>query len=558
MTISRLPVVLLFGLIFSLAVSAGAQSGTDQLLQSIKADFSAVGGYIVMSLDGAYLIDIGADRGARAGDILSVIRQGDRIIHPVSGEDLGAIEKRVALLRITKVEPKYSQAVVISGERELAKGTPLKRFAGLKAEFAGEGPSAETLYLELRSTLPRLDWRKVGTLPRVAQSSPVDLRFAFKGARLDVTGPDSTLLHRYSVTEPAESSGEKASAAALVHYEAADSAVSLVGTLQGKTLMADFVQGPAGLLLATTDGTFVRVYSVEEHPHLIAEISFNDRDIDALSWWQPRSDGLYLVISGSTEKLPTLGTGSETVPLSEVLELQGDQLQPRYANLSYFLGTFDVDGDSRKERLLGQSLDLDNFFGRVVELSPAGKRLKATSPGLEFPPSFPVQGSLIADLDGDRKPETVVLKDGILTIYQGRRKIHQTRREFGGSLSQLTYDRNPGQQATMFSTATFEINPVVADIDNDGRDELVAVSSHRPTFNAAFDGKPDISEVGLALLKPRDGDYARGDLKVKSDSPIQGLYADRHRILFVSAGNSDAKFTGPVSQLMVIPLRKKD
>lgn len=563
-----LSVLLLITLPFSVAAD------TNSLKKNLTRDFAPLGGYIVLELDEEYLVDIDGNDGARSGDLLHVYRKGEEIIHPVTGEVLGSLDDKIAVLSLTKIKSGYSYARVISGTTKLTKGTPFKRFSGLNAGFKGHGPGAEKLYSELSLTLPTLDWQGFNTA-NTGQESVIDILFALTGNQLEVRNSVGELIHSYPADEYISVSGSATAAAAvlpvagiasqaqqqkpstgLINYDTDSIGMAKLGIIPGDTLMADFAQTPDGLLLATTDGSTIHIFRVGEQLDPITEYRFSDRKLHSLSWWQPSPGTSYLVVSGSAESPPTTGTSTETTPLSSVLQLSAGRLQPINENVIYFLGAFDRNGDGVKEILLGQSLDLDNFYGRVVQLQRQGNKLKSSSLELSIPQLFPVQGSILADLTADGKPETVTLRSGLLTIYQGRRKLYQTRKEFGGSISQLSYDTNPDQVDALFTTVSFEVNPVAADIDGDGQWELIAITSKHPTFSATFGTRPDISDLSLAVFKYQDGSFIKGDISAKSDHPIQGLYVDKGRILLVTSGYLNEMNQGPVSQLMAVSLTK--
>jgi len=555
--------IFLIGLLLALAAPTMAGTRLEPLISELSKEFTPLKGYIIMPVNDGYLVDLGAGSGVRVGDLLTVLQSGAKVIHPITGEDLGTLDKRRAVLKVTQVESKFSHARQISGEQNLATGAPLKRFAALNAEFVAAGEGASELFERLRNAVPALFWQqsKMSSTENSSDPSP-DIRFFFDGQRIKVTGPDELVLRSYSL--PPQDKHLNARGKIDYPVELVDGSirytpnrprVKIVGDMHGAILMADFAQVDGSLLLAATDGLNLWVYRVGQTLELLDETRFHDRKIHALSWWQPEPGKLFLALSGTIEGFPNQGTSVKTTPLGRLLRFKDDRLAPGgYADPLFFLGSFDRDGDAKKELLLGQELDLDNFYGRVLELRPTGTKLKAVAPNVDLPYPFAVQGSIFAHLNDSAPSQTININTGALTIYHGAKIFYQARKSFGGSLSQLSYDRNPESKETLFGQVHFEVNPVVADVDGDGHKEIVAVSSYRPQFSINFGSKPTIEAAGLAVLKYQEGGTYRNSLWLESEFPIQGLYADDERILFISSDLQDPAGTDQLSRLMMLPL----
>lgn len=548
------------------------------LPDTLKQDFAPVDGYIIMPVNGDYLVDIDASKGARPGDLLSVSQSGETIIHPITGEIIGTLNKNLAVLSITQIKSGYSYAKVVSGTVNLVKGTPIKRFVGLSARLSGKGASSAATYLELTTALPELDWQGLSAPEPGTKTAPTDLLFTLTDNKLEARNSLGQLLRSYQLnkissgpalqsqaprvglsaakvaaSEPvAWQKQTQASASGLIDYESGKSGEKPIGSINAVTLMADFVATPDGLLLATTDGATLRVFRVTDRLLPVAEYRSSQK-IHAVSWWQPTPETLYLAASGSEEEPPSASTTTETNPSSSILKLTDGVLSPVTDHLGYFLGTLDRNGDGRRETLLGQDLDLDIFYGRVVQLQLQGEQISSSAIDFKIPRPFPVQSSLTSDLTGNGTAETVTLSGGILRVYQSKKSIYQSKKELGGSISQLTYDTNPGQIDALFTTATFEVAPVAADIDGDGQLELVAISSEHPTF--VYSGNlTNISETWLSVFKFKDGRFIKGRIGSTFDRPIQGLYAMKDQILLLTTGPVSDDDPHGSSLLLSIPL----
>ncbi len=560
-------------------------------LDTITADLAPLDGYVIMPIGSDFLIDIDASKGAKIGDLLSVIQPGEKIIHPITGETLGSLTETLAILRLTKIKSGYSYAEKLSGSGEITKGSRIKRFSSMTAWFDGQGQDAEKTYRQLTAALPGLDWQGFSSGGGM-QGPAADIRFTLNPDLLEVRSSTGLLIHSYpvsaSVIRPAAApvalvtrqvtlptpqvalpitlppvstpavkwEKPKPNSSALIRYAAEYSENQHAGSLPGSTLMASFTEVDGGLLLATTDGTKVSIYRMKDGLVPLAEYSFSNRSIHALSWWRPASGKTYLAVSGTSEGAPTASTSTETNPSSTILAWTAGRLSPVADYLDYFLGSFDRNGDGSRETLLGQSLDLEIFNGRIRELQLNGNSVRSSAPAFKLPYQFPVQGSLFADLTGDGKLESVAVNRGLLTVYRGTKVIYQSKKEMGGSISQLTYDINPGQIDALFTSVSFEVPPIAADIDGDGQLELVVISSDHPTIITPGSGS-DIAEAWLSVIKYQDGRFVKGTLGTTFESPLQGLYAEKDRILLISSTQQDSDSSSATSSLLTIPLGGK-
>jgi hypothetical protein len=303
--------------------------------------------------------------------------------------------------------------------------------------------------------------------------------------------------------------------------------------------MADFVRDGDRLLLAATDGKRIEVFAVGDNlvPVATGDAPRSGR-IYSLHWWQPRPDAPpLLAASFAVEENKAYSPSMGQTLQGALFALREGRLAPIPEEIPYLLGSFDRDGDGVRETLLGQSFDRDIFFGdRVREI-----RLKEGTPAIDEP-SFPiprpfsVQGTLFADLTGDGRTETVLVRNRALSVYQGAKLLYESSREMGGSLSVLTYDVNPGAKDRLFATAAFEVPPVAVDLDGDGRVEVVAI---------AFEGSglgigSGVRKSWLATLTYRDGRFVRGTLGPELETPLQGLYPDRNGMYVVATRSPSA------------------
>ena len=165
---------------------------------------------------------------------------------------------------------------------------------------------------------------------------------------------------------------------------------------------------------------------------------------------------------------------------------------------------------------------------------------------------FTVLGSHFSDLTGDGQLETIFIRSGILYIYSGKKLVHTSPKEMGGSLSFLTYDVDPTAKNVMTTSAAFEISPITIDLNGDGMTELLAVASEK-SYLGSFGMAPGIKKSWLAVVKFADGRYHLGTLGQELKSPIQGLAASNQKMLVVTSEGEAFSGDAGKSYLLAYP-----
>jgi hypothetical protein len=123
----------------------------------------------------------------------------------------------------------------------------------------------------------------------------------------------------------------------------------------------------------------------------------------------------------------------------------------------------------------------------------------------------------------------------------------------GGSLSFLTYVVDPTVKNLMPTSASFEISPVAADIDGDGRPEILAVASEKDIIGN-IGAAPGIKKAWLEVVKFQDGRFVKGTLGDEMDTPLQGLVVVDRRVLFVATQPGNLFGKGSNSHLLAYSL----
>jgi len=569
------------------------------VIDQIREDFRPVTGYVIMPVGEEYLIDLDAANGLQVGDLIAVVREGEKIVHPVTKEVLGSLDEVKGVLQVTRIKSGYSYArPVVPAKGDISRGDKVRRYANLPATFWDYTGQGEKFYPELKAALPELEWpgyeaaqAQRPEVPEQAKGSSAQLFFLLRRDGLQVRGPGLQMLRTYPLPEAVQAAPPAAAVAAptpplpapvaapvpipVPVPATAESGVSWerqpagregstlsfpdlqsLGSLPGGTAMADFVLAGDRLLLASTDGSELRVFQIGEK---LNEVASGDTarpgEFLSVHWWQPEAGGpLYLAATLSVELNEPYSSYVGHKAVGAVFRLDENRLVPVREGINYILGTFDRDGDGRNETLLGQAFDRDIFFGQVKELRLDGGDIEAGEFPVALPRIFSVEGSTFADLTGDGSPETVTVRNRVLYIYSGEKLLYEGRQKMGGSISQMEYYVNPGLKEADLSTQAFEVPPVVHDFDGDGAPELVVISSEGKTLTMPGIG-PGIDKAWLAVLKYRDGMFVKGTIGEEVDRPIQGLYLSDDRAYLVTTGESSLLGKKGKSHLLSFPLK---
>lgn len=540
------------------------------VVDELSRDFAPAAGVVLSTQDGEVLVDLDATDGVMDGDLLAVVDPGEPVVHPTTGQVLGHRDRTLAVLRVTRVRSGFSEASRLDAGAPLAPGTSVRRFQNLPAVFIDHTGEGRELYGRLSRALPELEWQGYRTAtdeaPRPGDARP-GLVFELRTDGLRVRDGSGTILHRYEVPVPGvETSSEPPSARsetpapsgaeAVPAEPSVGTAVRLPPSLRRTELptlvrLGAFRSAEGRLLLAATDGTAVRLVDLTERPRVLAEYAPPEGGtVTGVHWWQPEGIATPYVAASwwedrSSEREPSVARGI-------VLRWEEDRLEPAAASLPLLLGAFDLDGDGTNELLLGESFDPETFFGSEFwEVRLVGGEAKTFAPPADLPRGFRVQGSAIGDVTGDGRPEAVVVRRGVLTVYDGDAEIFRSARSLGGSLHRVLYAVNPEAQDQLFRTAIFEVDPVLRDLDGDGRRDVLAVAAeHSPLVSPSIGS----GTSGLAVFARRDDAFVRGSVGPPFESPVQALHAAPGTIFAVVTRPGSAFGNPGASELIEVPV----
>lgn len=554
MSIKRLSIL---ALVFLLLPVAPALAGT---IEDLTRDLKPVSGYVVLPVQGEFLIDLDATQGVKTGDLFAVVQPGEKITHPVTGKVLGTLDVKKGVLQVTQVKGGFSQARPVGAAGKIERGDQIRRYENLRAAFWDYTGKGEAVFAQVKEALPSLTWQDYAAAqatkpgqPAAPKAGTLDLVLVLDAKNLTVRDGSFGILHAYPapaemkpVAAPVPYQLEAAPVPTSgLRYEATFPGFKALGALGLPAVTADFVKEGQRLLLAASDGKTIKVLEVGETLSPLAEVKPSDvAQVLTLHWWQPAADQLYLVMSGWQDSKLS----------STLYRFDGGRLTMVDQYLPFMFGTYDRDGDGRRELLLAQNFDRERVWGTVIkEGRLTGKKLSLRDISIELPPRFTVAGSLMADITGNGKQETIFVRGGLLYIYAGTRQIYKSPKMMGGTLSRFIYEEQPFARETSTNFAAFEVPPVAADLDGDGQLELLSVASDTGAISApGID--PGVKKSWLAVLKYRDRMFVKGTLGEELEVPLQGLTVTGKDVFFVATDSGTIFGKGGESQVLVFPL----
>jgi hypothetical protein len=311
-------------------------SAFSELPEQLLNDFSPLEGYVVMPIeDDQFLIDLDASKGARTGDIFSIIRTGEKITHPVSGEIIGSLDGSKAYLQVTRLKSGYSYVQKIGGSGEINKGDRIIRFDSVPALFSNKSHNSSELRTELQSKLNRLDW-----LSDQAGNASL-LIFERDESSLRVKNPEGKTLFSYPMIQDmpvsdAEPKTGAVPAAAPISIAVPATNAPEQGIIQNRTDTTQIWHGAehkdevVGLRVDDFNSDGVQETALLLHKSLVIG-SYNGKQRTELTRLALKGNLAFLAIdsmdlNGNGRPEIFLSAARNGIPASRVYELEGNRL----------------------------------------------------------------------------------------------------------------------------------------------------------------------------------------------------------------------------------------
>lgn len=94
----------------------------ERLYESIRAAFPPMGYIIKAAGDERFVVDLGTELGVADGDVLEVVREGDQLIHPVTGKPMPAEQITIGTLKVTEARNSMAHCKLKGADGDIQVG----------------------------------------------------------------------------------------------------------------------------------------------------------------------------------------------------------------------------------------------------------------------------------------------------------------------------------------------------------------------------------------------------------------------------------------------------
>lgn len=187
----------------ALAFAEGAIQKTtprDGIVNLITGDNQSTGDRMILGQHDALYLKLDNPHDAAPGDLYTIYRRVRKVFHPATGEYLGFVMIRLAVVRVTQADHALTTVEVVRSYGVVAPGDPVIRFTPL---VSSEEPSEVRDVAELRGMIVELQADKAMTLV-----SQFDVVYLDRGKEDGLRNGDILELHRHSQGLPPRKIGQ--------------------------------------------------------------------------------------------------------------------------------------------------------------------------------------------------------------------------------------------------------------------------------------------------------------------------------------------------------------
>lgn len=439
-------------------------------LGGVARDFRPLSGYVIMPVGGEYLIDQDATRGVATGDLFTVVKPGEKIVHPVTKEVLGSLDEVKGTLQVTRVKSGYAYARPLGEATGIERGDAIRRYDNLSATFWDYTDAGEGVFAELKAALPNLEWRDYAAAQAMRPATPVPaaaegsaLIFILRPDGLEVRDAAFQALHAYAAADLGLAPPAPAVAVPVAAPQPAAPAASgivpapvpappapaegIVRTgivrredtaTQGIWASPSVREELVSIEVADFDGDG-QIEAALAYPHEIAIARLaggSYQIIDTVDLGHTtralRLDGADLDGDGRTELYLTAAFGQDLA--SAVIVEKGGTYQFVHRDLSWYFRAVALPGVGRTLLAQRSGTGTEDFVGPVFRVVPSGESLGEGQP-LALPPKVNLFGFLpLADRASNRTLFARLSEYGYLQVLDaGGEKLWESSDKYGGS-----------------------------------------------------------------------------------------------------------------------------
>jgi len=526
MKIKKFLIFLGWGLVFLLlSPNFSFSLISPETYEEIKKDFTPLSALIIGIEDSKIIIDKGRVQGVRPKDIFTVYKRGKKIVHPETQKTLGFLKEIIGKIEITDVEENFAIGRVIFQKEPFPVPTPIERFTDLKILIISETQIPdENLFLILKNTLPESavtfnpNLKLKDLTPQYLLSQQYDIVFVVEedivkifNYNLDLIRYYGTLSYKKAIAPSTVTTTQKA-------YEPSTGVFSInpptiLGKMKGEVFQVEFADidndGSPEMIYFNSQGLFI----VRIKGALLAS-------------YTPKTGKIVNFSLGPSGWI-ALNIFDESVGMrSEILRYTEQGLIPVITNINLILNFVDYTARGVKDTLIGQTFDSENFFGKEVYILKRENNQLIYATQLKVPSDYKNIGSAFVDLDGDGSPEIInYTSDGKLAVYKDSNIVWISPYPVANHFYEIKLIKGKKGQEVVKKIVYPLITPVIADINRDGKLEVLFVSTNFPLETVKGDLKyvPLNSATSQIFVLGFEGTYFFRNLWASQTGFITGL-----------------------------------
>ncbi len=516
----------LLGLIFVLSCTKPSFSLiSPQTYEEIKKDFTPLSALIIGIEDSKIIIDKGRAQGVKPKDIFTVYKRGKKIVHPETGKTLGFLKEIIGKIEITDVEENFATGRVVFQKEAFPVPTPVERFTDLKIFIISETQTFdENLFLILKNDLPEStvvfdpNIKFKDLTPQYVVSQQYDLVFVLEentikvfDYKLDLIRYYGSLSYKKHIT-PSIATTKVYKPSALGIFSV--NPPTILGKMKGDVIQAEFTD-------IDNDNVPEMIY-FNSQGFFIVKIKGG-----LLVHYTPKAGKIVNFSIGPSSWIAlNIFDENAGVMRSEILRYTNQQLIPIITNVNLILNFVDYTARGIRDTLIGQIFDPENFFGDEVYILKRENNQLIYAAQVKVPPDYKNIGSAFVDLDGDGNPEILnYLSDGRLAVYKDSKEVWVSPYPVAKHFYEVKLVKGKKGQEVVKKIVYPFIKPVPADINKDGKLEILFVSSESPLEKVKRDLKyiPLNSATSQIFVLGFEGTYFFRNLWASQTGFITGL-----------------------------------
>jgi hypothetical protein len=526
MKIKKFLIFLGWGLVFLLfSPNFSFSLISPETYEEIKKDFTPLSALIIGIEDNKIIIDKGKVQGVRPKDIFTVYKRGKKIVHPETEKTLGFLKEIIGKIEITDVEENFAIGRVIFQKEPFPVPTPIERFTDLKILIISENQTPdENLFLILKNTLPESavtfnpNLKLRDLTPQYLLSQQYDIVFVVEEDIVKIFNYNLDLIRYYGTLSYKKAIAPSTVTTTQKTYKPSTGVFSInpptiLGKMKGEVFQVEFADidndGSPEMVYFNSQGLFI----VRIKGALLAS-------------YTPKTGKIVNFSLGPSGWI-ALNIFDESVGMrSEILRYTEQGLTPVITNVNLILNFVDYTARGVKDTLIGQTFDSENFFGKEVYILKRENNQLIYATQLKVPSDYKNIGSAFVDLDGDGSPEIInYTSDGKLAVYKDSNIVWVSPYPIANHFYEIKLIKGKKGQEVVKKIVYPLITPVIADINKDGKLEVLFVSTNFPLETVKGDLKyvPLNSATSQIFVLGFEGTYFFRNLWASQTGFITGL-----------------------------------